>query len=233
MSIIDLAHPLVKLSKVVDWEGLDEMFGKTHCPDNGRPGISTRLMVALHYLKYTYNLSDHDVLKAWVENPYWQYFSGMKYFEHQIPIHPSSMSRWRKRIGEVGAEELLKETIKAGLKLKAVKSFQLKRVNVDTTVQEKEIRFPTDARLYDRARERLVKEAKKRGIKLRQNYNRKAKHLLLRQSRYGHARQMKRARKCTRKLRTYPGRVICDIERKCPKPDEDLQQLLSITSFHR
>jgi len=96
-------------------------------------------------------------------------------------------------------------------------------------VQEKEIRFPTDARLYDRARERLVKEAKKRGIKLRQNYNRKAKHLLLRQSRYGHVRQMKRARKCTRKLRTYPGRVICDIERKCPKPDEDLQQLLSIS----
>jgi IS5 family transposase len=85
----------------------------------------------------------------------------MKWFEHKMPIHPSSMSRWRKRTGDAGAEELLKQTIEAGLKLKAVKTFQLKRVNVDTTVQEKEVRFPTDARLYDRARQRLVAEAEK------------------------------------------------------------------------
>jgi len=69
------------------------------------------------------------------------------------------MTRWRKRIGESGAQELLKQTIEAGLKLKAVKTTQLKRVNVHTTVQEKDIRFPTDYRLYDRARERLVKES--------------------------------------------------------------------------
>jgi IS5 family transposase len=154
--IINSNHGLVKLAKVVEWDRLDELFGSTYCPDNGRPGVSTRLMVALHYLKYTYNLSDDDVVATWVENPYWQYFSGMKFFEHEVPINPSSMTRWRKRIGEAGAEELLKETIKAGLKLKAVKPFQLKRVNIDTTVQEKEIRFPTDARLYDRARQRLV-----------------------------------------------------------------------------
>jgi len=121
------------------------------------------------------------------------------------------MCRWRKRIGDAGAEQLLKETIEAGLKLKAVKSFQLKRVNVDTTVQEKEVRFPTAARLYDRARQRLVNAAKKRSIILRQNYNRKAKQLLAQQSRYAHARQMKRSKKCTRTLRTYLGRVIRDI----------------------
>ncbi len=101
----------------------------------------------------------------------------MKYFEHELPIHPSSMTRWRKRIGEHGAEELLKQTIEAGLKLKAIKVTQLKRVNVDTTVQEKDIRFPTDARLYDRACERLVKEAKKGGIHLRQTYSRLSKSL--------------------------------------------------------
>ena len=159
-NIIDPNHGLVKLAKVVEWDRLDELFGATYCPDNGRPGVSTRLMVSLHYLKYTHNLSDEDVVANWVENPYWQYFSGMKYFEHRVPINSSSMTRWRKRIGEAGAEELLKETIEAGLKLKAVKSFQLKRVNIDTTVQEKEIRFPTDARLYDRARQRLVDLAK-------------------------------------------------------------------------
>ena len=227
VSMINPSHSLVRLSKVVDWEKLDETFGKNFCPENGRPAISTRLMVALHYFKYTFDLSDEEVLHGWVENPYWQYFSGMKFFEHKLPIHPSSMTRWRKRIGDTGAEELLKQTIEAGLKLKAVKATQLKRVNIDTTVQEKDIRFPTDARLYDRARERLVKEAKKRDIDLRQNYNRLSRNLVHKQSRYAHARQMKRARSCTRKLRTYLGRVIRDIERKCLSPDKDLQSLLA------
>ena len=234
LQIIDSTHSLVKLADVVDWNRLEEVFGSTYCPDNGRPAISTRLMVALHYLKYTHNLSDDDVVTGWVENPYWQHFSGMKWFEHKLPIHPSSMSRWRKRIGDAGAEQLLKETIEAGLKLKAIKAFQLKRVNVDTTVQEKEIRFPTDARLYDRARQRLVDAAKKRGIDLRQNYNRKSKQILAQQSRYAHARQMKRAKKCTRTLRTYLGRVIRDIERKYPEPDIELERLLEVsTRIHR
>jgi IS5 family transposase len=227
-SIINSNHGLVKLAKVVEWGRLDELFGSTYCPDNGRPGVSTRLMVALHYLKYTYNLSDEDVVATWVENPYWQYFSGMTFFEHEVPINPSSMTRWRKRIGEAGAEKLLKETIKAGLKLKAVKSFQLKRINIDTTVQEKEIRFPTDARLYDRARQRLVDLAKDRQINLRQNYNRKSKQMLYWQSRYSHARQMKRAKACTRKLRNYLGRVLRDIDRNYPDPDRQLQSLMDI-----
>jgi len=119
--IVDPSHGLIKLGNVVDWDRLDELFGSTYCPDNGRPAVSTRLMVALHYLKYTYNLSDEDVVEGWVENPYWQSFSGMKFFEHEAPIDPSSMTRWRKRIGDAGAEELLKETIHAGLKTKAVR----------------------------------------------------------------------------------------------------------------
>jgi len=226
VQIIDLRHPLVKLAQTVDWDRLDELFGSTFCQDQGRPAISTRLMVSLHYLKYMHNLSDEDVVHGWVENPYWQYLSGMKFFQHGFPIDPSTMTRWRKRIGEAGAEELLKETIEAGLKLKAVKGFQLARVNVDTTVQEKDIRFPTDARLYDRARERLVKAARERNIQLRQNYNRKSKHLVHQQSRYSHARQMKRAQGCTRKLKTYLGRVIRNIERKHPQPDAHLRSLL-------
>jgi IS5 family transposase len=233
--IIDVRHGLVRLSNAVDWDRLNNVFGVTYCPDNGRPGVSTRLMVSLHYLKYTHNLSDEDIVSAWVENPYWQYLSGMKFFEHEPPIDPSSMSRWRSRIGEAGAEELLKETIAAGLKLKAVKPYQLKRVNVDTTVQEKEIRFPTDARLYDRARQRLVDAAKERNISLRQNYNRKSKHLVAQQSRYAHACQMKRAKRCTRQLKTYLGRVIRDIDRTYPKPDLQLQTLLEIGTriFHQ
>lgn len=225
--MINPSHALVKLSEVVDWAQLDQTFGETFSPGRGRPAISTRLMVALHYFKYTFDLSDDEVLEGWVENPYWQYFSGMKHFEHKLPIHPSSMTRWRKRIGEAGAEELLKQTIEAGLQVKAIKVTQLRRVNIDTTVQEKNIRFPTDARLYDRARERLVKEAKKQKIQLRQNYNRLAKQLVLKQSRYAHAKQLKRAMSCTRKLKTYLGRVIRDIERQCTSPDNGFLTLLA------
>lgn len=224
--IIDLRHSLVRLAKTVDWNRLDELFGATYSPDQGRPAISTRLMVSLHYLKYRHNLSDEDVLSGWLENPYWQYLGGMKFFEHTFPIDPSSMTRWRNRIGEAGAEALLKETIEAGLKLKAVKPSQLARINVDTTVQEKDIRFPTDARLYDRARERLVKAAQARGIALRQNYNRISKHLVKQQSRYAHARQLKRAQGCTRKLKTFLGRVIRDIERKQSNLDDHFRSLL-------
>jgi len=226
--IIDPGHALVKLAHAVEWNRMDELFGATYCPDNGRPGVSTRLMVALHYLKFTHNLSDEDVVAGWVENPYWQYLSGMKFFEHEPPVNPSSMTRWRVRIGEAGAEELLKETIAAGLRLKAVRPGQLKRVNIDTTVQEKDVRFPTDARLYDRARQRLVAAAKERGLDLRQNYNRNARRLVCQQSRYAHARQTNRAKGCTRKLKTYLGRIIRDVERKCSAPDAKLQSLLDI-----
>jgi IS5 family transposase len=180
--IIDVCHRWVKLAETVDWDRLDVLFGATYSPDQGRPAISTRLMVSLHYLKYMHNLSDEDVLYGWVENPRWQYLGGMKFFRHSLPIDPSSMTRRRTRMGEAGAKELLKETIEAGLKLKVVKPSQLARINVDTTVQEKNIRFATDARLYDRTRERLVQAAQKWGITLRQSYSFDNRSILSRSS---------------------------------------------------
>lgn len=141
---------------------------------------------------------------------------------------PVSMSRWRKRIGDAGAEALLKQTIEAGLKLKAVKGSQLKRINVDTRVQEKDIRFPTDTRLYDRARQRLACAVKQRGIKLRQNCNIVPKPLVAQQSRYAHAKQRKRAKKCTSSLKTFFGRLFRDIEKKFSQPDCALDLLMDI-----
>jgi IS5 family transposase len=222
--MIDSGHGLVKLAKVVNWDRIDEMFGEMFCPDQGRPAISTRLMVSLHFLKCTHNLGDNDVVAAYVENPYWRYLSRMKYFEHNLPIHPSSMMRWRKRIGEAGAEELLKETIGAGLRLKAVKACHLKRVNINTTVQAKALRFSTDARSNDRAIPQLVKAAKQRKIVLRQNDNRLSNQMPSQQIRHAHTKQMKRAWCCTRKLRTYLGGVIRGIESKCPTPVGHLKQ---------
>lgn len=226
--LVNDRHPMVKLARQIDWRSLDEHFGASYCSGTGRPAISTRLMVSLHYLKYTHDLSDEALVRGWMENPYWQYLSGMGFFEHEAPIDPSSMSRWRRRVGEAGAGELLRETIECGLRLKVVKPSQLKRVNVDTTVQEKDVRFPTDPQLYDRMRQRLVEAARGEGVALRQSYTRVGKRLLAQQSRYAHARQFKRARRCTRKLRTILGRVIRDIERKHAQPGARTGDLLAL-----
>lgn len=224
--IVDESHPLIRLSKQIDWSHFEKVFEVHYSPDKGRPGIPIRMMVGLHYLKYTYELSDEAVLEGWLENPYWQYFCGGQFFEHELPIDDSTMSRWRKKIGEEGTEEILSETIQTGIRTGAIKKPELKRVNVDTTVQTKAVRYPTDARLYDRMRERLVKCAGKEGIKLRQTYKRVGKRALQRQSGYGRAKQFKRARKQTKKLKTYLGRVVRDIERKAGTLKGELEELI-------
>jgi IS5 family transposase len=228
--IVSDRHPLVLLADMVDWNVFEEKLCPTFCDDNGRPGLPVRLMVGLHYLKYTYGLSDEAVVEEWIENPYWQYFCGGIFFEHGFPIDPSSMTRWRERLHNAGLEELLGETIRTGLRGGFIREAELNRVNVDTTVQEKDIRFPTDARLYDRMRERLVEAARVRGIELRQTYSRKGKMALRRQSGYARAQQFRRAQKQTRNLKTYLGRVVRDIQRKAGGAvDDDLRNLLSLS----
>jgi IS5 family transposase len=224
--IIDMHHPLARLGMSIDWALFEEELGATYHPSQGAPGISTRLMVALHYLKYQHDLSDEDVVAHWVENPYWQHFSGERYFQHCLPIDASSMTRWRGRLGEAGAEQMLRATIAAGIKMGAIRTADLKRINVDTTVETKAIRFPTDARLYHRCRERLVKAARREGLAIKQSYRHVGKKLLMQSSRYAHARQMKRARAATRKLRTQLGRVVREIERQVREPSDKLVKLL-------
>jgi IS5 family transposase len=212
--LCDKRQSLYRLADTIDWDVFEEHFGPSYCEENGRPAKPIRLMVGLHYLKFTFNESDELIVEKWVQNPYWQYFCGEKEFQHEFPIDPTSMGKWRKRIKENGLEKLLKETIRAGLKIGAVKPHQFKKVIVDTTVQEKAIAFPTDSKLYHRMREKLVKKAKELGIELRQTYTRKSKKALFKQGRYRHAKQMKRANREVRKLKTYFGRVLRDIERK-------------------
>jgi len=226
-SIINLKHTLVKIADSIDWKFFEKEFEETYS-EKGRPGISTRLMAGLHYLKYAYDLSDEAVLEEWIENPYWQYFCGMRFFEHKIPIDSSSLTRWRERIGDSGAEKMLKETIETGLRTKAIKKKDLKKVNVDTTVQTKEIRFPTDARLYNRMRERLVKVSKEAGIELRQTYVKVGKKALFRQQNYARASQYNRAGRETRKLKTYLGRVIRDIKRKTTQEGKNMEELIKL-----
>jgi IS5 family transposase len=157
--ILNQEHPLFKLANSIEWSEFEEAFGKLYDPGQGRPAKPIRLMVGLHYLKHAYDLSDEDVVARWVENPYWQYFCGSTHFEHEPPIEPSLMTKWRKKIKAEGMQKLLEVTIKTGLKTGALKAIQLKRLAVDTTVQEKAITFPTDAKLYYRMREKLLRKS--------------------------------------------------------------------------
>ena len=225
--LVDSQHALVKLGRQMDWSIFEQQLGATYHASHGAPGVRTRLMVALHYLKYQHDLSDEAVVAHGVENPYWQHFSGEQFFQHEMPIDPSSMTRWRKRLGEAGAETMLKATLDTGLRMKVITPAQLCHVNGDTTVQTKAVRFPTDARLYDRARERLVKTARQAGLKIKQSYERVGRRLLRQQSRYAHARQPKRAQACTRKLRTNLGRVIREIGRQQNIPTGRLGELFA------
>jgi IS5 family transposase len=213
-NILNRRHELFKLANLIDWQAFEEEFGQFYSAKKGRPGIPIRLMVGLSYLGHAYGLSDEAVVSKWVENPYWQYFCGETYFQHKLPIDFSSLSRWRKRIGEKGCELILAETLQAGLRSGAVKETSLKRVNVDTTVQPKAVRYPTDSRSYNRCRERLVSLAQKFGIDLRQTYSRLGPRALRKASSYAHARQFKRAKKEIRTLKTYLGRVYRDVLRK-------------------
>jgi IS5 family transposase len=165
-------------------------------------------------LQHAYGLSNEAVLARWVENPYFQHFTGETFFQHRSPIHPSSLSRWRGRIGEEGVEWLLTKTIEAGRASGALSERSLAEIAVDTTVMEKAIAHPTDSRLYERARRSLVALAGRAGITLRQNYNRLTPRLAARVGRHAHARQFRRMRKALRTLKGYTGRVLRDIGRK-------------------
>jgi len=226
--ILNRNHPLFVLANKIDWSFFEEEFGKSYVEDRGRPGKPIRLMVGLHYLKYSFNESDESVLERFLENPYWQYFCGFKYFQHNLPIDSSSLTRFRKRLGESGSEKLLEELIQTAKREGHLKRRDLDKVNIDTTVQEKAIAFPTDARLYYKMREVLVRAAQERGINLRQSYKWLAKRALSKQGRYSHAKQMKRSRKEVRKLKSYLGRVYRDIKRKEPEPDSELRRLLQL-----
>ena len=212
--IIDMRHPLVKLARETDWAFLEGTFGAAYEDGPGQPPLPTRLMAGLMILKYTHNLSDEALCERWVENPYYQYFCGEEFFQHELVLDRSSLTRWRQRMGEEKVQALLQESLSIATKTGAIKPAQLSEVIVDTTVQPKNVMHPTDARLLNRAREMLVRLAKAHGVRLRQSYARVGKFALIKHQRYAHAKQFKRANRSLKRLKTYLGRVIRDIARK-------------------
>jgi transposase, IS5 family len=226
--ILNPDHPLVVLANKIDWRRFDVALEPCFHPEVGAPALPTRLMVGLLYLKHAFNESDESLLERWVENPYWQYFCGFNTFQHESPLHPTSLVKWRHRMGAERLAELLQETIALALREKKVTPYELRQVNVDTTVQEKNITHPTDSKLFRTAIEKLAAAARQRGLRLRQTYVRVAKRAAIQTSRYAHAKQFKRMRRELRRLRTWLGRVLRDVRRQQPAGDEALESLLNL-----
>lgn len=191
------------------------------------------MIAGLFFLQHAINLSDEQVVAGWVENPYWQFFTGETVLQTEPPINPSSPSRWRTRLGEVGMEELLAQSIEAAKRASVITPSSATQVIVDTTVMEKAVTYLTDSALFERSRQHLVKAAQQCHLMLRQNYNRQAPRLVQQIGRYAHARQYKRVRAALRTLRSRVGRVWRDVERELgrvsPAQIDPLRDLLGRT----
>lgn len=212
--MLNLHHPLIRLAGLIDWTEIERTFSASFTSGRGRPALPARLVAGLLYLQHTFDASDEAVVNTWVENPYWQFFCGETYLQTELPIAPSSLTRWRKRIGEESVETLLAASIDAARRGGVIKKTSVQQVIVDTTVMPKAIAHPTDSRLLDKSRQHLVKAAEDNGLKLRQNYNRVAPRLAAQIGRYAHARQFKRMKKAVRTLRTRVGRVHREVQRQ-------------------
>ena len=145
--IIDMGHPKAVLARKIDWRHLAARFGECYSLEPGHPALPTRLMAGLQILKFTENLSDEVLCARWIENPYYQYFCGEEFFRHELPFDRTSMTRWRQRMGEERLEALLQESLYVAVRLGAAKPADFTQVIIDTTVQEKNAAFPTDAKL--------------------------------------------------------------------------------------
>src|SRR6188472_979703 len=226
--IINLRHELAQLAGQIDWDFIYGDIAPLYS-EKGRPGIPTRFAIGLLLLKQIYGLSDEGVCERWVYDPYFQYFTGEEFFQHEFPHERSDLSHWRKRLGD-RLELLLAESLRVAHASGALRSKDLARVTVDTTVQPKNITFPTDAKLLHAAIKGLNRLADKHGVRLRQSYVRVARHAAMMAGRYAHAKQFNRHRRQLRFLRSRLGRLIRDIGRKIAgRPDLEAALALPLT----
>ena len=201
-------HPLYILSNRVDWELFDREFSPLYCQDNGRPAKPIRLMVGLVILKHLRDISDEGIVEQWAENLYYQYFCGQQEFSSCEPCDASELVHFRKRIGEPGVELILKESIRIN-----GDDSNDGQVSIDTTVQEKNITFPTDAKLHRKIIKKCLAIAKKERLPVRQSYTRTLKKLGIDQRFRNHPRNKSKARKADKKVRTIAGRLVRELER--------------------
>lgn len=252
--MIDLRHPLAVLASRMPWQEIEarvaqvfsrkgragvvmpdlDLFGErvqrlAGSSNAGRPRVPLRIMIALLYLKHAFNESDEGVVARWADTPRWQFFSGCAYYEDRQPCDATTLVKFRQLLGEEGVEELLAQTINVAVDLKLIKPQELARVIVDSTVQHKAIAHPTDSRLLETARVKLVEAAKNAGIDLKQTFAKEGKELGRKAGRYAHARQFKRMRRAIKRQRTIVGRLQREVERKASAIGQAVREALAET----
>jgi transposase, IS5 family len=236
--MIDLRHSLAVLSSRMPWQQIEasvahlfsgkvragkklsgiDLFGeqvqmsavKSHA---GRPRVPLRTMIALLYLKHAFNESDEGVVQRWSETPVWQFFGGRAYFDQALPCDATTLVKFRALLGEDGVEELLAQTITAAVNMKLISPKELATVVVDSTVQPKAIAHPTDSKLLETARQKLVAAAKDAGIDLKQTFAKEGRLLRFKAGRYAHAKQFKRMGRAIKRQRTIVARIARQMER--------------------
>lgn len=211
-------HPLYILANKIDWTIFEKAFSKLYS-DEGRPGKPIRLMVSLLILKHLRNISDESVVEQWFENIYYQYFSGEQSYACGVPCDASELVHFRNRIGQQGIELIFKESIRIN-----GKDGQENEGTTDTTVQEKNITYPTDNKLHRKIIKKCISIAAKADIELRQTYTSTLKKLLMEQRFRNHPKNKARARKADKKVKTIAGRLVRELERKLP-PNRSQQDL--------
>ena len=237
--MIDLRHPLAVLASRMPWQQIEasvahlfsrkgragiampdlDLFGEQVAHSEraslaGRPRVRLRIMISLLYLKHAFNESDESVVERWRDSPRWQFFSGCAYYEDRLPCDATTLVKFRQLLGEEGVEELLAQTINVAVDLNLIKTQELSRVVVDSTVQHKAIAHPTDSRLLEVARTKLVAAAQQAGIALKQTFSKEGAQLQRKARGYAHAKQFKRMRRTIKRQGTIVGRLAREIERK-------------------
>ena len=208
VDFIDDKHELVLLSEKIDWDYFEKEFSPLYSK-TGNPSHPIRFMVGCLLLKHLYNLGDETLASAWIMNPYMQHFCGRVFFEHQFPCDPSNFVHFRKRIGEKGIEKIFSYSVRMHDAKTSTSNFVLS----DTTVQENNTTFPTDAKLCKKVIDYCNKIAENEGIKQRQRYTKVSKQLVRNTYNGKHPKRAKLARTSQRQLKTIAMRLIRELER--------------------
>ncbi|MDD6803072.1 MAG: IS5 family transposase [Prevotellaceae bacterium] len=240
-TMLDSKHPLFRLANAVDWSLFEKSFAPLFCADNGRPPKPIRLMTGLLILKHLRNVSDEQVVAQFTENAYYQYFCGLDAFSTSAPCASSELVHFRHRIGEEGMELILKESIRVNLVIEDRKKEENDRRNgkdgrgrkrdkeqtafIDSTVQEKNVTFPTDSKLLNKITDHCHKVAKAEGIKARQSYAREIKCLKLTQRFRGKSHSRKKVARADRRMRTIAGRLVRELLRELPSDSKYREHL--------